>query len=115
MDHFKRINDTFGHNAGDDVLCHFAHESTFNMRKENLICRWGGEEFVILIPEATCDTVFEHMQELREKISQMDFAPVDQITFSAGMASIRVEEWFERADSALYKAKTSGRNRIIKD
>lgn len=69
IDHFKRINDTFWYNAGDDVLCHFAHELTVNMRKENLICRWGGEKFVILIPEAISDLIFEHMQELREKIS----------------------------------------------
>jgi len=119
IDHFKNINDTFGHNVGDDVLCRLAHELTVNMRKENLICRWGGEEFVILIPEATSDMVFKHMEEVREKISQMNFAPVDKLTFSAGMATIRVEEpfkeWFQRADRALYKAKESGRNRIIKD
>jgi len=119
IDHFKKINDTFGHNVGDDTLCRLADELTVNMRKENLICRWGGEEFVILIPETTSELVFKHMNEVREKISEMDFSPVEGLTFSAGMATIGVEEsfkeWFQRADKAMYKAKESGRNRIIKD
>lgn len=119
IDHFKKINDTFGHNVGDDILCRFAHELSVNMRKENSICRWGGEEFVILILHATSDMLFKHLDEVREKISQMDFAPAERLTFSAGMTSIRDDEsfeaWFQRADKALYKAKASGRNRIIKD
>ena len=119
IDHFKKINDEFGHNVGDDILCRFADELSINMRKENLICRWGGEEFVILIPEATSTMVFKHIEEVRQKISQMSFSPVEKLTFSAGMATLRVEEpfkeWFQRADSALYQAKGSGRNRIITD
>ncbi|WP_392342475.1 diguanylate cyclase [uncultured Shewanella sp.] len=119
IDHFKKINDEFGHNVGDDILCRFADELSVNMRKENLICRWGGEEFVILIPEATSAMVFKHIEALRQKISQMDFAPIDKLTFSAGMATLRIEEpfkeWFQRADSALYKAKGSGRNKIVVD
>jgi diguanylate cyclase (GGDEF)-like protein len=119
IDYFKKINDEFGHNVGDDILCRFADELSINMRKENLICRWGGEEFVILIPEATSAMVFKHIEALRQKISQMDFAPIDKLTFSAGMATLRIEEpfkeWFQRADSALYKAKGSGRNKIVVD
>jgi diguanylate cyclase (GGDEF)-like protein len=119
IDHFKKINDEFGHNVGDDILCRFADELSVNMRKENLICRWGGEEFVILIPEATSPMVFKHIEALRQKISQMDFAPIDKLTFSAGMATLRIEEpfkeWFQRADSALYNAKGSGRNKIVVD
>ena len=119
IDHFKKINDEFGHNVGDDILCRFADELSINMRKENLICRWGGEEFVILIPEATSAMVFKHIEALRQKISQMDFAPIDKLTFSAGMATLRIEEpfkeWFQRADSALYNAKGSGRNKIVVD
>jgi diguanylate cyclase (GGDEF)-like protein len=119
IDYFKKINDEFGHNVGDDILCRFADELSINMRKENLICRWGGEEFVILIPEATSAMVFKHIEELRQKISQMDFAPIDKLTFSVGMATLRIEEpfkeWFQRADSALYKAKGSGRNKIVVD
>ncbi|MEH6735835.1 MAG: diguanylate cyclase [Shewanella sp.] len=119
IDYFKKINDEFGHNVGDDILCRFADELSVNMRKENLICRWGGEEFVILIPEATSAMVFKHIEALRQKISQMDFAPIDKLTFSAGMATLRIEEpfkeWFQRADSALYKAKGSGRNKIVVD
>jgi diguanylate cyclase (GGDEF)-like protein len=119
IDHFKKINDEFGHNVGDDILCRFADELSVNMRKENLFCRWGGEEFVILIPEATSAMVFKHIEALRQKISQMDFAPIDKLTFSAGMATLRIEEpfkeWFQRADSALYNAKGSGRNKIVVD
>ncbi|MGX9463586.1 sensor domain-containing diguanylate cyclase [Shewanella sp. A14] len=119
IDHFKKINDVFGHNVGDDILCHFADELSANMRKENLICRWGGEEFVILIPEASSEVVFKLMDKLRDKIAQMNFAPVEQLTFSAGMATIQADEsfkeWFQRADNALYKAKQSGRNRVISD
>ncbi|MFT6124091.1 diguanylate cyclase [Shewanella sp. TB7-MNA-CIBAN-0143] len=119
IDYFKKINDEFGHNVGDDILCRFADELSVNMRKENLICRWGGEEFVILIPEATSAMVFKHIEALRQKISQMDFAPIDKLTFSAGMATLRIEEpfkeWFQRADSALYNAKGSGRNKIVVD
>jgi diguanylate cyclase (GGDEF)-like protein len=119
IDYFKKINDEFGHNVGDDILCRFADELSINMRKENLICRWGGEEFVILIPEATSAMVFKHIEALRQKISQMDFAPIDKLTFSAGMATLRIEEpfkeWFQRADSALYNAKGSGRNKIVVD
>ncbi|XBJ49451.1 diguanylate cyclase [Shewanella sp. H8] len=119
IDHFKRINDMFGHNVGDDILCHFAHELSANMRKENLICRWGGEEFVILIPEATSDSVFKYIDQMRNKISLMNFAPVDRLTFSAGMATLGADEsfkeWFQRADRALYTAKGSGRNCIVVD
>ncbi|WP_351017533.1 diguanylate cyclase [Shewanella sp. AC91-MNA-CIBAN-0169] len=119
IDYFKKINDEFGHNVGDDILCRFAEQLSVNMRKENLICRWGGEEFVILIPEATSAMVFKHIEALRQKISQMDFAPIDKLTFSAGMATLRIEEpfkeWFQRADSALYQAKGSGRNKIVVD
>ncbi|PKH04087.1 diguanylate cyclase [Psychromonas sp. MB-3u-54] len=119
IDHFKKINDRFGHNVGDDILCRLAHELSVNTRKENIICRWGGEEFVILMPETTSDLIVKHMERIREKISQLDVAPVDKLTFSAGMATMRVDEpfkeWFQRADSALYKAKQSGRNRIVQN
>jgi diguanylate cyclase (GGDEF)-like protein len=119
IDHFKKINDKFGHNIGDDILRRLAYELSVNIRKENVICRWGGEEFVILMPETTSDLIFKHIDRIREKISQLDVAPVDKLTFCAGIATMGVDEpfkeWFQRADSALYKAKQSGRNRIVQN
>ncbi|WP_409439089.1 diguanylate cyclase [Psychromonas sp. GE-S-Ul-11] len=119
IDHFKRINDTYGHNVGDEVLCRFANELTINMRVEDLICRWGGEEFVILLWGATARGAFKHMDEMRENIANMKFDTVDKVTFSIGMATIRHDEefkdWLHRADDALYKAKEMGRNRTVID
>ncbi|MEG3754054.1 diguanylate cyclase [Psychromonas arctica] len=119
IDHFKRINDTYGHNVGDEVLCRFANELTNNMRVEDLICRWGGEEFVILLWEATASSAFRHMDEIRENIANLQFDTVEQVTFSIGMATMRHDEefkdWLHRADDALYKAKETGRNRTVID
>lgn len=119
IDHFKKINDQYGHDVGDQVLCRFAEQLSFNMRKEDLICRWGGEEFVILLSGSTTDKVFDHMEEVRKKISDMDFDPVERVTFSTGMSTFRdgenFKEWFKRADQAMYEAKKTGRNRIVKN
>jgi len=119
IDHFKKINDAYGHNVGDEVLCRFANELSNNMRVEDLICRWGGEEFVILLWEATASSAFRHMDEIRENIANLQFDTVDQVTFSIGMATMRHDEkfkdWLHRADDALYKAKETGRNRTVID
>lgn len=117
IDHFKKINDQYGHNVGDQVLRRFADELSLNMRKEDLICRWGGEEFVILLSASTTEKVFNHMEEVRKKISNMQFDAVNQVTFSTGMSTLRegeeFKQWFKRADQAMYKAKETGRNRIV--
>ena len=118
LDNFKNINDKYGHDTGDKVLCRFANELTTSMRKEDLICRWGGEEFVVLLSASTSEKVYEHMEEVRERVATMDFSPAPQVTFSAGMSTYRegesFTEWFKRADKALYKAKDNGRNQIVK-
>ena len=118
LDHFKNINDKYGHDTGDKVLCRIANELTTSMRKEDLICRWGGEEFVVLLSASTSERVYEHMEEMRERVSTMDFSPAPQVTFSAGMSTYRegesFTEWFKRADKALYQAKDNGRNQIVK-
>jgi len=118
IDHFKKINDQFGHNVGDEVLHRLAKELTNNMRKEDVICRWGGEEFVILMVKTTTELSYNHLDQVREKISIMDFSPVEKLTFSAGMATVNPDEpfkdWLQRADDALYKAKEMGRNQVIK-
>ncbi|RKF22176.1 diguanylate cyclase [Alginatibacterium sediminis] len=117
IDHFKKINDQFGHSVGDDVLCRIAKELTQATRKENTICRWGGEEFVILVPEANSDLVFQQIEHIRSNMLTLNFDPVDSLTFSAGMATLLSGEsfpqWFHRADKALYEAKSCGRNRTV--
>jgi len=119
IDHFKKVNDTFGHNIGDEVLCRFANELINNMRMEDLICRWGGEEFVVLLWGTTADDAFSRMNQIRENISNIEFDTVGKVTFSTGMATMQNEEdfkdWLRRADEALYKAKESGRNCIVKN
>ena len=118
IDDFKAINDNCGHNVGDDVLRRIATVLLANVRKENIVCRWGGEEFVILMPEATSDMVFEHIEAIRQTITRMDFSPANQVTFSAGIATMSVDEsfedWLQRADRGLYQAKVTGRNKTIK-
>ena len=119
IDHFKKVNDTFGHNIGDEVLCRFANELVNNMRQEDLICRWGGEEFVILLWETTVDVTLSRMNQIRENISGIEYDTVGKVTFSTGMATMEKAEdfksWLHRADEALYKAKESGRNCIVKN
>lgn len=117
IDNFKQINDQYGHDVGDLVLRRFADELSLNMRKEDLICRWGGEEFTILLSASTTEKVFNHMEEVRKKISNMKFDSVDKVTFSTGMSTLRegeeFKQWFKRADQAMYKAKAAGRNCIV--
>ena len=119
IDHFKKINDAFGHDVGDDILRSLSEQLTKLMRKENVICRWGGEEFVILIPEASSKTIFQYLDNVREKISQVNFSPVESLTVSIGIATMQKDEefqsWFKRADKLLYDAKNAGRNRVLGD
>lgn len=119
VDHFKRINDSYGHLAGDRVLKIIAGELYKRLRKTDFIARYGGEEFVLLIPATPLDGGVQLLETLRTAIEACPFhfkgEPVT-ITLSAGLAEFRGEETaeaaFERADQALYRAKAGGRNRI---
>ncbi|TCS41380.1 sensor domain-containing diguanylate cyclase [Reinekea marinisedimentorum] len=114
IDHFKNINDNYGHDVGDTVLSRMAHLLMRYTRKENVVCRWGGEEFIILIAEANLDVAQNIAESLREKIAGEAFGPLKQVTVSAGVSSYKVGEslkdWVHRADLALYEAKALGRN-----
>jgi diguanylate cyclase len=119
VDHFKRINDGYGHLAGDRVLKIIAGELHRRLRKTDFIARYGGEEFVLLIPATPLEGGVQLLETLRTAIEACPFhfkgEPVT-ITLSAGLAEFRGEEAaeaaFERADQALYRAKAGGRNRI---
>jgi len=123
IDHFKRINDTHGHAAGDWVLQCFANEAIATLRDGDILARWGGEEFLLLLPN--CE---EHLdpgvaQRLRERVVAMT-VPLPQggtvaFTVSIGVAALReceaASKALERADAALYRAKANGRNRVEVD
>ncbi|KIV71127.1 GGDEF domain protein [Pseudomonas sp. FeS53a] len=119
IDHFKRINDNYGHLAGDKVLKLIAGEIAKRLRKTDFIARFGGEEFVLLIPATQLDGGRQLLDNLRAGIEQCPFhfkgEPVT-ITLSGGLVSFAQGESdaaaFERADQALYRAKRGGRNRI---
>ncbi|MCU9946319.1 GGDEF domain-containing protein [Pseudomonas sp. PDM13] len=119
IDHFKRINDNYGHLAGDKVLKIIAGEIAKRLRKTDFIARFGGEEFVLLIPATPLEGGQQLLDTLRSAIEQCPFhfkgEPVT-ITLSGGLVSFvegeKDEQTFERADQALYRAKREGRNRI---
>ncbi|HYH41272.1 MAG TPA: diguanylate cyclase [Burkholderiales bacterium] len=122
LDHFKRINDTYGHLAGDDVLKAFAVLVRNCLRKEDLLARYGGEEFVVLLPGASQTSAAALAERIREQASAV---PMDanghrvRVTVSIGAASEAgdtlpsLEAMLGRADEALYQAKREGRNRVV--
>ena len=118
IDHFKRINDTQGHHAGDETLRRFAGILGSSLRPGDLLARWGGEEFLLLLPNTPLAQASQVMDRLRERCAAtsnwQDLADL-QVTFSAGVSSHLAEETTQeaiaRADAALYRAKEAGRNR----
>jgi diguanylate cyclase (GGDEF)-like protein/hemerythrin-like metal-binding protein len=119
IDHFKRINDTFGHQAGDVVLQQLVQFLREMVRSGDLLFRWGGEEFVILTFSTGHRNARLFAESLRRKIAAHAFPDVGRLTVSIGVAeylsSESAAEWFHRADEALYRAKQSGRNRVVVD
>ncbi|MBV1707531.1 MAG: PleD family two-component system response regulator [Hyphomicrobiales bacterium] len=122
IDHFKRVNDTYGHGAGDDVLKGFAQRVRQVIRAVDLMCRLGGEEFVILMPDTDIDYAATIAERVRSSVEGSPF-PVEggrnlPITVSIGLAdnsaSAAPEEILKRADIALYRSKTNGRNQVTK-
>lgn len=116
IDHFKRINDTFGHQRGDEVLRALAALVRNHLRSTDIFGRWGGEEFLIAAPGVTGVQGRTLAEKVRRLIENHDFAPVRQVTASFGVAAPRpddtVDELIHRADMALYGAKEAGRNRV---
>ena len=119
LDWFKRINDAFGHPIGDEVLRTFAITVFANIRPVDRFGRYGGEEFLLVLPDASQDGACRMLDRLRAIIADLDwsaFAPSMRVTISAGVATLRPDEspdtFLARADSALYAAKARGRDRI---
>lgn len=121
VDHFKRFNDTHGHQAGDRALFAFGEAVSGSLRKQDVVCRHGGEEFAVLLPHTTLSEARGAVEKVRQAISDLRF-DVDgkqlSLTASGGLACIAVGESSEflvaRADEALYAAKTAGRNRVYR-
>jgi diguanylate cyclase (GGDEF)-like protein len=119
LDHFKRINDQFGHQVGDRVLQDFAQAVRGSLRETDELARWGGEEFLILLPQTTPDDAQAVIGRLREAFTRAAPLAAERpqagaVTFSAGLVEHRmgdtVERSIERADQALYRAKNQGRD-----
>jgi two-component system cell cycle response regulator len=125
VDHFKAINDTYGHDAGDEVLKELARRIKANIRNIDLACRIGGEEFIVALPETNAEVAYKVAERLRRSVSGKPFhagprAMALQITVSIGVAELEsasetLEDIVRRADEALYRAKREGRNRVISE
>ncbi len=118
IDHFKAINDTYGHRVGDEVLKEVAATIRKRFRQSDPIFRIGGEEFLIILQTSSIERVLQLLEELREEIASKDFAMIPKhITISIGVAMYQegdsVQYLYEKADKALYQAKKEGRNRLI--
>jgi hypothetical protein len=121
VDHFKAFNDTNGHDAGDEVLRNVAHVLKRHTRVEDVACRYGGEEFLIVLTACTMDDAYAKAEAIREAIAQLHVflrgTALPRITASLGIACYpedgeRMENLIAEADAALYRAKATGRNRI---
>ena len=122
LDHFKDFNDTYGHQTGDALLRAFGQFLQKRMRGEDIACRYGGEEFILIFPEAALGALQQRAEELRETAKQIHALDSDKssagITLSLGVASFpehgsTVETLLQAADAALYRAKAGGRDRTV--
>jgi diguanylate cyclase (GGDEF)-like protein len=116
IDHFKSVNDIYGHKIGDDVLKNLANILKINTRKTDCVGRWGGEEFLIITSETTIDGIERLAQKLRKEIEKYQFSQVGNKTASFGISIYEDKDTINsiilKADNALYKAKENGRNQV---
>ena len=114
IDLFKKVNDDYGHNVGDDVLIQVSKKLLTLVRSIDIVCRWGGEEFIILVPTATLDSATTLAQKIRKSINELIIEKIGNISISIGVSQViegeTMEKLIDRADKALYLAKNSGRN-----
>ncbi|WKY47381.1 diguanylate cyclase [Eubacteriaceae bacterium ES3] len=116
IDHFKNVNDRFGHQAGDQVLIDLVGLLNLGVRDSDIVGRWGGEEFLIILPETNKAEALIMAERLRASVADNHFKDVGRVTISLGVTSynddLTPEQLISRADSALYQAKQNGRNRV---
>ena len=119
LDDFKKVNDTKGHLFGDEVLANFGKFLSLTSREEDIICRYGGEEFIVILPETTGDGALMYAERVRKILTEDDFFKKHKITFSGGISTFPyngkdLEELFKSVDKSLYAAKYAGKDCIIK-
>ncbi|WP_373973819.1 GGDEF domain-containing protein [Chitinibacter sp. SCUT-21] len=115
IDHFKAVNDTYGHGVGDEVLVKFAKTLSSNVRHGDYVVRWGGEEFVLFLPNTKLQQAYQTAENLRQTIEESRWPAKIELTASFGVAIIGEAGFakaLEAADAALYEAKNAGRNRV---
>lgn len=114
VDDFKQVNDIYGHNIGDKALVQVSHALLKTLRNVDIVCRWGGEEFVVLLPTASLDNAIYLAEKIRAYIEQLEIDVVGKVTASFGVAKVaktdEMQDVINRADKALYLAKESGKN-----
>jgi len=122
LDHFKRFNDTYGHEAGDNLLRALGQFLRAQVRQEDVACRYGGEEFVLIMPEASLQVVQARAEEIREKLPQLQVVNrgqlLESLTVSLGVGifpehGVTGEDVLRAADDAMYRAKAAGRNQVV--
>jgi diguanylate cyclase (GGDEF)-like protein len=122
VDRFKSVNDTYGHDAGDKVLKYLSRFLTLNVRELDLVCRYGGEEILLILPKSSVDQAYKRAEVLRLGISQLQIkfseTLLPSVTVSAGVASFSeqlntVDKVLKAVDNALYEAKNRGRNQVV--
>ena len=116
IDYFKNVNDTYGHLVGDNILQEVSKILTICSRDTDIVARWGGEEFILMLPQTNIEQAYLVAQKLRATVEKHKFDEVKHITCSIGVAQFHKNETketlFKRVDDALYKAKKAGRNRV---
>ena len=118
IDHFKQVNDTYGHNVGDEVIVAVSRTAQQCLRAQDYMGRWGGEEFIVVLPEANQEQAMAVAERIRKAVEQTVRHP-RQVTISVGCAQLdspqmeNIRSLMESADKALYVAKKSGRNRVV--
>jgi diguanylate cyclase (GGDEF)-like protein len=120
IDAFKAYNDSFGHLSGDDALCLIAHTIQKHLRTGDTLYRYGGEEFLVILPEQSLADAGAGMDRVRNEVEKLGIChsamvPGPFVTLSVGIAALgrgTVDDWLRRADAALYRAKALGRNHV---
>jgi diguanylate cyclase (GGDEF)-like protein len=122
LDHFKKFNDIYGHDAGDTVLREAAAFLLKSVRAEDIVCRFGGEEFIVILPVADLKVTQARAERIRSKLRELPVLhqgqPLGMVTVSVGVAELPQhgtsrKELIEAADAALYRAKREGRDRVV--